>query len=122
MINYFFFSVSAQCILQFFFCIFLCLQDDDCNFYFMWYTRAACPSIKSVDCTVMQNGQFYDLRQLTDPMYNHVVVKRQSHLKFLLNVCHSVVFGKDAFCQYSSAACLVNLSNPDPTSRCTLFI
>jgi hypothetical protein len=101
----------------------LCVQDDDCNFYFVWYTTAACPPHQFVDCSVMHNGQFYDLSQLTDPMSNHqVVVKEQSHLIFLLNVCQSVVFGKDASCQYTSAACLVNISNPDPTSRCTLFI
>lgn len=97
-------------------------MQDDCNFYFIWYTRAACPPHKSVDCTVMHDGQLYDLSQLADSMNNHVVVQKQLNLKFLLNVCHSVVFGKDALCQYSSAACLINLSNPDTTSRCTHLV
>lgn len=94
-------------------------QDGDCNFYYVWYTGAACPPHQSVDCSVMHDGQFYDLSPLSDSMSNHVVVQTQMNVKFLLNVCHSVVFGKDASCQYTSAACLVNMSNPNPTTRFT---
>ena len=100
---------------------FLCLQDEDCNFYYVWYTAAACPPHHSTDCSVMHDGRFYDLGRLSDSMTNHVVVQAEKNVKFLLNVCHSVVFGKDASCQYTSAACLVNISNPNTSSRCALL-
>lgn len=110
-------------IIQFIMCSFLCVQGDgDCNFYYVWYTRAACPPHWSVDCSVMHDGKLYDLSPLSDSMSNHVVVYTLRNVKFLLNVCHSIVFGKDASCQYTSAACMVNMSNPNPTTRCALFI
>ncbi|GFG28137.1 hypothetical protein Cfor_12522 [Coptotermes formosanus] len=93
--------------------------DGDCNFYYVWYTRAACPPHWSVDCSVMHDGKLYDLSPLSDSMSNHVVVYTLRNVKFLLNVCHSIVFGKDASCQYTSAACMVNMSNPNPTTSFT---
>lgn len=93
--------------------------DGDCNFYYVWYTAAACPPHHSTDCSVMHDGRFYDLTPLSDSMTNHVVVPTGMNVKFLLNVCQSVVFGKDASCQYASAACLVNISNPTTSTRFT---
>jgi hypothetical protein len=107
-------------ITQFITLSFLCLQDGDCNFYYVWHTGAACPPHKSTDCSVMHDGLFYDLNPLSDLMANQVVVKTEMKVKFLLNVCHSVVFGKGASCQYTSAACLINMSNPNPSTRCAL--
>ena len=101
---------------------FLCLQDGDCNFYYIWYTVAACPPHHSTDCSVMHDGRFYDLTPLSDSMINHVVVPTGMNIKFLLNVCQPVVFGKDASCQYASAACIVNMSNPITSTRCALLI
>ncbi|XP_069700006.1 cation-independent mannose-6-phosphate receptor isoform X2 [Periplaneta americana] len=92
---------------------------NDCNFYFVWYTSAACPPRRSVDCTLMAGGQYFDLSPLAETQSNHVVVQRDTNLKFLLNVCHSVVFGHDAVCQYTSAACLVNMSEADPSKKYT---
>ena len=100
---------------------FLCPQDKACNFYFVWYTAAACPPHHSTDCSVMHDGLLYDLSPLSDSMSNHVVVQIGMNVKFLLNVCHSVVFGKDTSCQYTSAACLVNITNPNTSTRCALL-
>jgi hypothetical protein len=106
---------------QFIIFSFLCLQDGDCNFYYVWYTAAACPPHHFTDCSVMHDGNFYNLTPLSDPMSNYVVVQTGMNVKFLLNVCHSVVFGKDASCQYTSGACLVNISNPSTSTRCALL-
>jgi hypothetical protein len=95
----------------------VCVQDGECNFYYIWYTVAACPPYQLVDCHVTHNGQLYDLSQLSDATSNYVVVQRQSNLKFMLNICQSVVFGNSASCEYTSAACLVNMSISDPTRR-----
>lgn len=94
-------------------------RDEECNFYYVWHTVAACPPYRSVDCRVTHNGQFYDLSRLSNSEGNHVVVQKQSNLKFLLNVCQSIVFGKYESCEYTSAACLVNLSISDPTRSFT---
>ncbi|PNF28080.1 hypothetical protein B7P43_G12251 [Cryptotermes secundus] len=94
-------------------------RDEECNFYYIWNTVAACPPYRSADCHVTHNGQYYDLSQLSDSMSNHIVLQPQLNLRFLLNVCQSVVFGKYASCEYTAAACLVNLSIPDPTRSFT---
>jgi hypothetical protein len=95
----------------------VCVQDEDCNFYFIWHTMAACPPYRFADCRVTHNGQLYDLSQLSDSMSNYVVVQRQLNIKFLMNICQSVVFGNSAPCEYTSAVCLVNLTTADPTRR-----
>jgi hypothetical protein len=95
----------------------VCVQDEECNFYFIWYTVAACPPYRYVDCRTTHNGQLYDLSRLSDSVSNYVVVQRQLNVKFLLNVCQSVVFGNGARCEYTSAVCLVNLTTADPTRR-----
>ena len=93
-----------------------------CNFYFVWYTSATCPTPRFTSCTVEDNGNFYDLSQLSETVSNHVVFYRDDNLKFIINVCHSVVFGTEAVCEYSSGACMLNLNDLNPTTRWVLHI
>lgn len=74
----------------------------------VWNHPKGCPPYQEVSCTTTdENGQFYDLSELSWHSTNHEARGpdgRRSGLQ--LNVCRSVIFGRDSACEPHSGACL----------------
>ncbi|XP_067674216.1 cation-independent mannose-6-phosphate receptor-like isoform X2 [Haliotis asinina] len=86
-------------------------EDGDCTYQFEWPTSYACSPHKVSDCTATDpDGNVYDLSSLTRPNDNYIVDKSYKQLKFILNVCQTLVYKKDQTCPPNSAACMVNLT------------
>lgn len=80
-------------------------QDENCNFYFTWTTKEACPLRSTTSCfAVDQSEHLYDLSSLTLNDRNYQTIGDDA--LFLLNVCGSLWFGKNEMCPSSSGACM----------------
>ncbi|KAL2725452.1 cation-independent mannose-6-phosphate receptor isoform X1 [Vespula squamosa] len=84
------------------------IYGSECHFYMIWSSAFACANRKEINCTVTNSdGSHYDLSPLKRYSENYVIyVGKNTSLKIILNICHSVIFGYDAICQINSGACL----------------
>lgn len=80
----------------------------------IWISAFACANRKEINCTVTNpsDHSHYDLSPLKRYSENYVIYAgKNTSLKIILNVCHSVIFGYDAICQMNSGACLYDPLN-----------
>ncbi|XP_020283020.1 cation-independent mannose-6-phosphate receptor [Pseudomyrmex gracilis] len=78
-----------------------------CDVFMVWRTSLICGPRKQVNCTVVENGQLYDLSPLTRFSENYVIHVRPDITSPLieLNVCHSVIPRQGSTC-FRSGACM----------------
>lgn len=76
----------------------------------VWKTSLVCGPRKQVNCTVIEDGQLYDLSPLTRFSENYMIRAgsdvRSPMIK--LNVCHSVIREAGSMCAFKSGACLAH--------------
>jgi len=78
--------------------------DDECHFYFEWYTVLACPPHDQVQCSIAGPNGVVDLTPLSLPKDNYMV-SSESGGDFTINVCRSLVHNNVSHCPYQSAVC-----------------
>ncbi|XP_052242423.1 cation-independent mannose-6-phosphate receptor-like [Dreissena polymorpha] len=88
----------------------------NCKYIFEWKTHRACPPWSEGACAITgPDGKNYDLGSLTldDDNYEST----DGNMRFIINVCRSLILQKDTYCPYDAAACMVDLSknNTDTT-------
>ncbi|XP_065559848.1 cation-independent mannose-6-phosphate receptor-like [Artemia franciscana] len=82
----------------------------DCTAHFHWKTNAACTPGRSIGCkTTDGKGNTYDLSRLKSVSSNHEV--EHENTTYLINVCHTIIFGYEAECPTYSAACMRSFTN-----------
>jgi hypothetical protein len=89
--------------------IFIILQSaNNCQFFMVWNHPKACPPYNEISCSVRDElGQLYDLSDLSSRSANREARDRNGRRSGLqLNVCRSVVFGRDSACEPTSGACM----------------
>ncbi|XP_035222792.1 cation-independent mannose-6-phosphate receptor-like isoform X1 [Stegodyphus dumicola] len=87
-------------------------EAEDCTYLFEWPTVHACPPFDVIECSVIgDNGAYYDLSRLSLPNENYYVKHPMYEKNFVINVCRSVVHTPDSVCPYTSASCIVDVSN-----------
>ncbi|WAR08022.1 MPRI-like protein, partial [Mya arenaria] len=83
----------------------------NCKYVFEWPTHRACPPWKAGACALSNGGNNYDLFDLT--MTNDNYEARDGDIKYIINVCRSVIHQKNALCPYDSAVCMVDTTKLD---------
>lgn len=82
-------------------------ESDDCTYTFQWRTLLACPPIIKSECTVSLGAAgLVDLSPLSDPRGNYEV-RAPSGVKYVLNVCRSIVYSPGSACVKTAGACAV---------------
>jgi hypothetical protein len=80
---------------------------NECRFFMVWNHPKACPPYVEVPCSVRdEDGTLYDLSDLAWRSGNHEAHTNGKRSGLMLNVCRSVVFGRDSPCEPSAGACL----------------
>ncbi|XP_018019432.1 cation-independent mannose-6-phosphate receptor isoform X2 [Hyalella azteca] len=87
-------------------------NSDPCDSNFVWRTKHACPPHTVIDCSVTtSDGFLYDLNPLSLSNMNQEELNTKNDVRYVLNVCRSVVHSKDSRCAYDAAACLIDESH-----------
>ncbi|XP_012276339.1 cation-independent mannose-6-phosphate receptor isoform X2 [Orussus abietinus] len=83
-------------------------SENHCEWYMIWYTKAACGNIIKSNCTAKDDsGRSFNLSPLTRISDNYIIdVGNTSSKKIILNICHSLIFGDNTKCHPNSGACL----------------
>lgn len=91
-------------------------MDGQCNLFMIWKTALACGPISQTNCTVVNNGQHYDLSPLRRTSDNYVIRIRNEMKspKIVLNVCQSIIRQYGAMCPINTGVCL---DDPEKSNR-----
>ncbi|KAL6258138.1 hypothetical protein P5V15_010058 [Pogonomyrmex californicus] len=89
-------------------------SDQQCNLFMIWKTALACGPRTQTNCTVVNDGRYYDLSPLTRFTENYEIsINNMTYPKIILNVCHSTIHQYSAICPIKSGACLDDPKNPN---------
>lgn len=82
-------------------------ESEDCTYTFEWRTMLACPPIVKSECSVsLGDAGIVDLSPLSDPRENYVVTTTTG-VKYVINVCRSVIYSPGSACVKTAGACAV---------------
>ncbi|KAL0115499.1 hypothetical protein PUN28_010785 [Cardiocondyla obscurior] len=86
--------------------------DQECNLHIVWKTALACVPRTQINCTVVNDGRYYDLSPLTRTSENYVIPMKNEtkSAKIILNVCQNVIH-HGTTCEFKSGACLEDPEN-----------
>ncbi|XP_050026519.2 cation-independent mannose-6-phosphate receptor [Dermacentor andersoni] len=82
-------------------------ESEDCIYTFEWRTLLACPPIIKSECSIsLGKAGLVDLSPLSNPRENYIVTTAKG-IKYVINVCRSVVYGPGSACVKTAGACAV---------------
>ncbi|XP_003746600.1 cation-independent mannose-6-phosphate receptor [Galendromus occidentalis] len=84
--------------------------DENCGHVFHWYTELACPPREEVQCKIETPHGLVDLSKLSNPRGNYIVndAVTQESIKYVINICRSVIPKKSVSCDFRAGACSVS--------------
>lgn len=85
-------------------------MDENCGFVFHWFTELACPPREEVQCSVETPDGVVDLSKLSNPRGNYFVHDSiaAENVKYVINICRSIIPKKSVTCEFSSGACSIS--------------
>jgi insulin-like growth factor 2 receptor len=96
-------------------------KSSDCNHWFQWQTSLACLPFSQAACSITDSkGNTFNLEPatMTDDNYEVEVNEFPSGpVKFIINICTTLVHRKGVLCPPNSAACMISLNETDPKKR-----